>query len=306
MNAHVICHAGADAATWARRTPAARPRRSGRWLGPLCTIVEYFCGLVLAVDVCVVFVVRHPALLPAQPGGLGRGSGARPDDDAGLPGRRDGAGAPPARRHRGLPRPAAGGRWREPAVQLGGWAVAGVAGALCYSSVAAAARLGQRQHAYRHPAMGCSVLPVFAGALFMTRGGHRQRAVRPAARGVWGSLAAAVAAVRWPCGPGTTPDARHLGDPALGAAHAGLPGQPDRRRAHRLRAGPARRWCTSWPTRRCRMIIYSQQVMAGMDHFVLLAIPFFVLAGLIMESNGMSTRGSSSCWCACSGACAAR
>ncbi len=38
------------------------------------------------------------------------------------------------------------------------------------------------------------------------------------------------------------------------------------------------------------MLVYSQQVMAGMDHFVLLAIPFFVLAGLLMESNGMSSR----------------
>jgi tripartite ATP-independent transporter DctM subunit len=36
--------------------------------------------------------------------------------------------------------------------------------------------------------------------------------------------------------------------------------------------------------------IYSQQVMAGASHFVLLAIPFFVLAGLTMEANGMSTR----------------
>ena len=38
------------------------------------------------------------------------------------------------------------------------------------------------------------------------------------------------------------------------------------------------------------MVVYSQQVMAGMDHFVLLAIPFFVLAGLLMECNGMSAR----------------
>jgi tripartite ATP-independent transporter DctM subunit len=30
--------------------------------------------------------------------------------------------------------------------------------------------------------------------------------------------------------------------------------------------------------------------MAGTDHFVLLAIPFFVLAGLLMEANGMSAR----------------
>lgn len=38
------------------------------------------------------------------------------------------------------------------------------------------------------------------------------------------------------------------------------------------------------------MLVYSQQVVAGTDHFVLLAIPFFVLAGLLMESNGMSAR----------------
>ena len=38
------------------------------------------------------------------------------------------------------------------------------------------------------------------------------------------------------------------------------------------------------------MLVYAQQVMAGTDHFVLLAIPFFVLAGLLMEANGMSSR----------------
>lgn len=38
------------------------------------------------------------------------------------------------------------------------------------------------------------------------------------------------------------------------------------------------------------ILVYSQQVMAGADHFVLLAVPFFVLAGLLMESNGMSAR----------------
>jgi len=36
--------------------------------------------------------------------------------------------------------------------------------------------------------------------------------------------------------------------------------------------------------------VYSQQIVSGLDHFVLLAIPFFVLAGLIMEANGMSAR----------------
>lgn len=38
------------------------------------------------------------------------------------------------------------------------------------------------------------------------------------------------------------------------------------------------------------MLVYSQQVMAGAQSFVLLAIPFFVLAGLAMEANGMSSR----------------
>jgi tripartite ATP-independent transporter DctM subunit len=38
------------------------------------------------------------------------------------------------------------------------------------------------------------------------------------------------------------------------------------------------------------MLVYSQTVLSGMDHFVLLAIPFFVLAGLVMEANGMSSR----------------
>jgi tripartite ATP-independent transporter DctM subunit len=38
------------------------------------------------------------------------------------------------------------------------------------------------------------------------------------------------------------------------------------------------------------MLIWAQQVSSGADHFVLLAIPFFVLAGLTMEVNGMSSR----------------
>lgn len=38
------------------------------------------------------------------------------------------------------------------------------------------------------------------------------------------------------------------------------------------------------------MLIYAQQILSGSEHFVLLAIPFFVLAGLAMEVNGMSLR----------------
>lgn len=36
--------------------------------------------------------------------------------------------------------------------------------------------------------------------------------------------------------------------------------------------------------------IFAQQVTAGVDQFVLLAIPFFLLAGAAMEANGMSSR----------------
>ncbi len=38
------------------------------------------------------------------------------------------------------------------------------------------------------------------------------------------------------------------------------------------------------------ILIFAQQVAAGVDHFVLLSVPFFVLAGLVMEVNGMSSR----------------
>ena len=38
------------------------------------------------------------------------------------------------------------------------------------------------------------------------------------------------------------------------------------------------------------VVIYAQQMARGIDHFVLLAIPFFVVAGLAMEANGMSVR----------------
>jgi tripartite ATP-independent transporter DctM subunit len=38
------------------------------------------------------------------------------------------------------------------------------------------------------------------------------------------------------------------------------------------------------------VVVYSQQIGAGMDHYVLLSIPFFVLAGFAMEVNGMSSR----------------
>jgi tripartite ATP-independent transporter DctM subunit len=45
-----------------------------------------------------------------------------------------------------------------------------------------------------------------------------------------------------------------------------------------------------WTVGTIPLAIFSQRMVAGVDNFVLLAIPFFVLAGLVMEMNGMSQR----------------
>src|SRR5438309_10618820 len=37
-------------------------------------------------------------------------------------------------------------------------------------------------------------------------------------------------------------------------------------------------------------VIFAQQMARGMHNFVLLAIPFFILVGYLMEANGMSVR----------------
>ena len=37
-------------------------------------------------------------------------------------------------------------------------------------------------------------------------------------------------------------------------------------------------------------MIFAQQMARGIDNFVLLAIPFFILVGYLMEANGMSVR----------------
>ena len=37
-------------------------------------------------------------------------------------------------------------------------------------------------------------------------------------------------------------------------------------------------------------LIFAQQMARGIDNFVLLAIPFFILVGYLMEANGMSVR----------------
>jgi tripartite ATP-independent transporter DctM subunit len=281
MNAHVLTGAG-DAAHPARHDGAARV---WPWLDRLCTIIEYFCGAVLAVDVGVVFtsvILRYFLHSPvdwAEEAARGLMVTLVFLGGATVLARRQHVGIEV---FRGL-LPAA---WREPAVQLGGWAVAGVSGALCYSSwellldsVNVTTPIGSPQW--------LSVLPVFLGALVMTIVGIAN-AVSGARRATWTTLAAAIALClavwawnsylpeAWAIRPWLL-----LTLAFLGSLVAGVP-------IAFVLALSSLVYFLAEPT--LPLIIYSQQVMAGMDHFVLLAIPFFVLAGLVMEANGMSTR----------------
>jgi hypothetical protein len=104
---------------------------------------------------------------------------------------------------------------------------------------------------------------------------------------VWGTLIGAAwrQRPRWSAG---TRSCRHA-DSAVGAAAAGL--------LRRLALGVPIGFVLALSSLvffmadpSLPMLVYSQQVMAGTDHYVLLAIPFFVLAGLLMEANGMSSR----------------
>ena len=70
---------------------------------------------------------------------------------------------------------------------------------------------------------------------------------------------------------------------------AGLRRVPGGRRADRLRAGVAA-LIYIWVEGTLPGVIFAQQMARGIDNFVLLAIPFFILVGYLMEANGMSVR----------------
>lgn len=176
-------------------------------------------------------------------------------------------------------------RWQPAMIQLAHWIIAGVSASLCISSVlllvdsyGQTTSLGLPQWIY--------VYPVVAGSLFMTLFGVAN-ALNGPPRVVLGTLVG-----------GTLVLAAVFGYNALMPSHAVPPGLL-------LTAGffgglvlgvpigfvlafSALLYFLSDPS--LPMLVYSQQVVAGSDHFVLLAIPFFVLAGLLMESNGMSSR----------------
>ncbi len=257
---------------------------SGRWLAWLMHVTEYVAGAVLAVDVLVVFVsVIFRYFLHS------------PFDWAEEVARAlmviqvfFGAATVLARsRHVGIDlfRGMLPARWQPALLQFSGWIIVGVSAGLFASSCellvdsySMSTPIGFPQWMY--------VYPVTIGSLFMTLFGLAN-AVNGPPRVVWGTLAAGLAMVALVCAwnmllpahaipPWALLTAGFLGGLLLGVPIAFVLALSS---LVYFMADP------SLP-----MLVYSQQVMAGTDHYVLLAIPFFVLAGLLMEANGMSSR----------------
>src|SRR5271169_134583 len=257
---------------------------AGRGLTALLQAIEYLSGLILALDVLVVFVaviyryfLRDPvnwaeeiarALMVMQvffgaATVLGRERHVGIDSLRGL-----------------LPR-----RWHPAMVQLCHWIIVGVSVALFLSSCELFADSRGQTTSFGLP-QNILVLPVVLGSLVMTLFGIANALAGP--RGpVWTTLAAVVAASLAIWGwnalipgyeirPWFLLFAGFFGGLVLGVPIAFV------------LAFASLLFFLADPT--LPMLVYSQTILAGMDHFVLLAIPFFVLAGMVMEINGMSSR----------------
>ncbi|WP_432725352.1 TRAP transporter large permease subunit [Variovorax sp. W6] len=257
---------------------------SGRWLAWLMRMTEYVAGVVLAVDVVVVFVsvvfryfLHDPfdwaeevarALMVVQvffgaATVLARSQHVGVDLFRGM-----------------LP-----ARWQPALIQLGSWIIVGVSASLFASSCELlldsynmTTSIGLPQWIY--------VYPVVIGSLFMTLFGLAN-AVNGPRRVVWSTLGIALAITAAVVGWNTLMSAYAIPPWALltagflGGMALGMP-------IAFVLALSSLVFFMADPS--LPMLVYSQQVMAGTDHYVLLAIPFFVLAGLLMESNGMSSR----------------
>lgn len=257
---------------------------SGRWLAWLMRITEYVAGVVLAVDVLVVFVsvvfryflhdpfdwaeevARALMIIQVFFGAatvLARSQHVGVDIFRGL-----------------LP-----ARWQPALIQFGNWIIVGVSAGLFLSSCellvdsySMTTSIGLPQWIY--------IYPVVIGSLFMTMFGIAN-AIDGPSRVVWSTLGVGLALVAvvtlWnsllpeqAVKPWMLLSIGFIGGLMLGVPIAFVLALSS---LVFFMADP------SLP-----MLVYSQQVMAGTDHYVLLAIPFFVLAGLLMESNGMSSR----------------
>ncbi len=176
-------------------------------------------------------------------------------------------------------------RWQPAMIHAGHWIIAGVSTSLLFSSCLLLVDSYGQTTASGLPGW-INVYPIVVGSLFMTL-----FAVANAINGAWrivlGSLAGcaviALALIGWnvfvpahPTEPGLLLAAGFFGGLLLGIPICFV------------LTFSALLFFLAEPS--LPMLVYSQQVMAGANHFVLLAIPFFVLAGLLMESNGMSSR----------------
>jgi tripartite ATP-independent transporter DctM subunit len=267
-------------------TAASAPADSGaaRWLASLNRWIEYLSGAVLAVDVMVVFAsVVYRYLLHD------------PVDWAEEVARAlmivlvfFGAATVLARsQHVGVDlfRQMLPGRWQPALIQVAHWVIAGVCASLFVSSVlllvdtyGQTTSLGLPQWLY--------IYPVVIGSFFMTLFGaaHAMNGPRRIVIGTFVTCVAATALVYgWNSfAPShAVPSGLLLAVGFFGALALGVP-------IGFVLAFAALLYFLSDPS--LPMLVYSQQVVAGSDHFVLLAIPFFVLAGLLMECNGMSSR----------------
>ncbi|WP_020070555.1 TRAP transporter large permease [Paraburkholderia caledonica] len=256
----------------------------GHLLATLCTFIERLCAVVLGMDVLVVFVSVILRYFVHQPVDWAE------EVARGLMIMMvflGGATVLARRQHVNIDffRALLPLAWRAVALQIGYWVIAGTAGGLAYS-----AWLLLQDSANVTTPMGLpqwlNVLPVLLGALLMTVVAVAS-AIAGAPRTIWLTLLACCIAAAALWGWNTEFEQYAVAPCAMllagfvGGLMVGVP-------IAFVLALSALLYFISDPS--LPMIVYSQQVMAGMDHFVLLAIPFFVLAGLVMEVNGMSSR----------------
>ena len=257
---------------------------AGRALGALVAIVEHLCALVLAANVAVVFAsvifryfLREPldwaeevarALMVTQVF-LGAAT---------VVGRRGHAGMDAVRT---LYPPS----WRPYLAQFAAWIVAAIAAAVFVSSIDLLIDSEGQTTPFGLPGW-IFIYPVTIGAALMCLFGAAG-ALMGSPKTVWTTFAAMVglslAAAAWNSyvpSAALSPFALLVLGLLVGLA-IGVP-------IAFVLALAALLYFIGNPS--LPMSIYAQQLMAGCDHFVLLAVPFFVLAGLAMEANGMSSR----------------
>ncbi len=256
----------------------------GRWLALLLVAVEHVTALVLAIDVLVVFasvIFRYFLLQPLNwaeevaralmvllvffgaATALGRHRHAALDAFRGL-----------------LPR-----HWRPAAIGLAAWIVAAVAVTLFASSLALLSDSEGQTTPFGMP-QWIFIYPVTLGSLLMAAFAIVNAMDGPRAA-VWSTLAGAAAVTLAIFGWNALVPSAELSPFALlvgGFVLSLLIGVP----IAFVLAFSAALYFLCEPS--LPMAVYAQQLTAGTDHFVLLAVPFFVVAGLAMEINGMSAR----------------